>query len=154
MGKVAIFFTFPKYVSGRLGTTFCSQITFSMVERGLKWSNTSRKEKWQSQLHMLQTTFWLFSVKTYYSRRDMRLETLTDFDHFPYTISDNFTNMWRSIAKNLNSNLFSYHESCFPELPPVVFLIQKKGSCRKFSPPLSSPPIAHLNGQTIDGQST
>ncbi len=45
MGKVANFFTFPKYVNGRLGTTFCSQITFSMVGRELKWSKLPQFHK-------------------------------------------------------------------------------------------------------------
>ena len=39
------FFTFPKYVNGRLGTTFCSQITFSVVGRGLKWSKLPQFHK-------------------------------------------------------------------------------------------------------------
>ena len=45
MGKVAIFFTFPEYENGRLGTTFCSQITFSVVRRGLKLSNLPQFHK-------------------------------------------------------------------------------------------------------------
>ena len=40
-----IFFTFPKYEIGRLGTTFCSQITFSVVGRGLKLSNMPQFHK-------------------------------------------------------------------------------------------------------------
>ena len=39
------FFTFPKYEIGRLGTTFCSQITFSVVGRGLKLSNMPQFHK-------------------------------------------------------------------------------------------------------------
>ena len=39
------FFTFPKYVNGRLGTTFYSQITFSVVVRGLKWSKLPQFHK-------------------------------------------------------------------------------------------------------------
>ena len=39
------FFTFPKYVNGRLGTTFFSQITFSVVWRGLKWSKLPQFHK-------------------------------------------------------------------------------------------------------------
>ena len=30
----SLFFTFPKYENGRLGTNFCSQITFSVVRGG------------------------------------------------------------------------------------------------------------------------
>ena len=45
MVKVANFFTFPKYENGRLGTTFCSQITFSVVGRGLKWSKLPQFHK-------------------------------------------------------------------------------------------------------------
>ena len=45
-GKSCQFFlTFPKYVNGRLGTTFCSQITFSVVGRGLKWSKLPQFHK-------------------------------------------------------------------------------------------------------------
>ena len=46
MGKVAnFFFTFPKYENGRLGTTFCSQITSNVVRRGPKWSNLPKFHK-------------------------------------------------------------------------------------------------------------
>ena len=45
-GKSCQFFlTFPKYVNGRLGTTFCSQITFRVVGRGLKWSKLPQFHK-------------------------------------------------------------------------------------------------------------
>ena len=45
-GKSCQFFlTFPKYVNGRLGTTFFSQITFSVVWRGLKWSKLPQFHK-------------------------------------------------------------------------------------------------------------
>ena len=44
MGKVTSFFlTCPKYVNGRLGTTFCSQITFSVVGSVLKWSKLPQR---------------------------------------------------------------------------------------------------------------
>ena len=80
MGKVAIFFPFPKYANGRLGATFWSQITFSVVRRGPKWSNlpqfhkgdpvgSSRNEKIPTKiggkLNMIHVTFWSFSVETY-----------------------------------------------------------------------------------------
>ena len=39
------FFNFLKYVNGRLGTTFCSQITFSVVGRGLRWSKLPQFHK-------------------------------------------------------------------------------------------------------------
>ena len=46
MGKVANFFlTFPKYENGRLGATFFSQITFSVVGRVPKWSNLPKFHK-------------------------------------------------------------------------------------------------------------
>ena len=45
MGKVANFLTFPKFVNGRLRTTFCSQIMFSMVGRELKWSKLPQFHK-------------------------------------------------------------------------------------------------------------
>ena len=53
-GKSCQFFlTFPKYVNGRLGTTFCSQITFRVVGRGLKWSKLPQFHKggpcWEQQ---------------------------------------------------------------------------------------------------------
>ena len=45
-GKSCHFFkTFPKYENWRLGTTFCSQITFSVVGRGLKLSNMPQFHK-------------------------------------------------------------------------------------------------------------
>ena len=45
-GKSCQFFlTFPKFVNGRLGTTFCSQITFRVVGRGLKWSKSPQFHK-------------------------------------------------------------------------------------------------------------
>ena len=43
--KLPIFFTFPKYENGWLGTTFFSQITFSLVGRGPKWSNLPKFHK-------------------------------------------------------------------------------------------------------------
>ena len=45
MGKVANFFTVPIYVNGRLGTTFCIQITYGIVGRGLKWSKLPQFHK-------------------------------------------------------------------------------------------------------------
>ena len=45
MEKVANFFTFPKYENGRLGTIFFSQITFSVVGSGPKWSNLPQFHK-------------------------------------------------------------------------------------------------------------
>ena len=45
-GKSCQFFlTFPKYVNGRLGTTFCSQITFSVVGSSCptQLTNTNKK---------------------------------------------------------------------------------------------------------------
>ena len=45
-GKSCQFFlTFPKYVNGRLGTTFFSQIMFNVVWRGLKWSKLPQFHK-------------------------------------------------------------------------------------------------------------
>ena len=45
-GKSCQFFlTFPEYENGRLGTTFFSQITFSVVGRGSKWSNLPQFHK-------------------------------------------------------------------------------------------------------------
>ena len=45
-GKSCQFFlTFPKYENGRLGATFFSQITFSVVGRGPKWSNLPKFHK-------------------------------------------------------------------------------------------------------------
>ena len=46
MGKVAnFFFNFPKYENGMLRTSFYSQITFSVVGRGPKWSNMPKFHK-------------------------------------------------------------------------------------------------------------
>merc|ERR1719341_922136 len=88
-GKSCQFFlTFYKYVNERLGTTFCSQITFSVVRRGLKWSTFPLFHKggpWQEQqegkitnqnrcqvIHTCCTQlFGYFSVETSWSRRDM-----------------------------------------------------------------------------------
>merc|ERR1712032_1294978 len=83
-GKSCQFFlTFPKYVNGRLGTTFYSQETFRVVGRGLKWSKLPQFHKGDpvgssrsgklltkigAKLYMLHTTSW--------SRRDMRLGTI------------------------------------------------------------------------------
>ena len=39
MGNIFYFFTFPKYINGGLGTTFCNQKTSDVVRRGPKWSN-------------------------------------------------------------------------------------------------------------------
>ena len=45
MGKVANFFLLFPYVNGRLGATFFSQITFSVVGRVPKWSNLPKFHK-------------------------------------------------------------------------------------------------------------
>ena len=39
MGKVANFLNFLKYENGRMGTTFFSQNTYSVVGRGPMWSS-------------------------------------------------------------------------------------------------------------------
>ena len=72
------FFIFPRNGNGRLGTIFCSQITFGVVRRGPEWSNLPqfhkgdpvgrrRKEKLLIKIGDkldIQATFWLFSVET------------------------------------------------------------------------------------------
>ena len=59
-GKVANLFTFPKYVSGRLGTTFHSQITFGMVGGWLKWAPPP-----QSLMQVMICTHWALKKITW-----------------------------------------------------------------------------------------